>query len=102
MSDNLYISVNGEEISLCQTPTYVTCMCLMTSKGVKRSLKGKQAIRAFRIYIQWLKYEHQKEFNRVGGKDPDGFLKDSADNIKMLDSIVNGLTDECAVEAYTI
>lgn len=40
---------------LWQTPTHITYMCMMTANGVASELKGKKAIRALRIYSEWVK-----------------------------------------------
>lgn len=55
MSMNLCLTVDGKDIDLWQTPTYVTNMCLMTSKGVKRTVSGKKAERALQAYFEWCK-----------------------------------------------
>ena len=41
-------------LELWQTPTEITYMCLMESDGRRQELKGKAAIRALRIYMQWV------------------------------------------------
>jgi hypothetical protein len=53
---NLCLRINGESYNLWQTPTHVTYMCLMTSKGVKPVMSGKQALRALQIYFEWCEY----------------------------------------------
>ena len=55
MSMNLCLTVDGKTVELWQTPTYITDMCMMTSKGVKSVMSGKQAMRALRIYFEWCK-----------------------------------------------
>jgi hypothetical protein len=56
MRMNLYLRINGHSVELWQTPTYITNMCLMTSKGLKPKVTGKQAARALNCYFEWCKY----------------------------------------------
>jgi len=99
MSMNLNLTVDGEDVWLDQTPTYITEMCLMKSNGYAATMTGKKAIRALRIYNHWRKYEHQKYFNSVGGKDDDGFLRDTSDRINEFDKFIDTLQDK-DVEVY--
>jgi hypothetical protein len=55
MSMNLNLRVDGVNVDLWQTPTYITYMCLMTSKGQKAKLEGKKAVRAIFMYFEWCK-----------------------------------------------
>jgi hypothetical protein len=96
---NLNLTVDGEEVWLDQTPTYITEMCLMKSDGYATVMTGKKAIRALRIYNHWRKYEHQKYFNSVGGKDDDGFLRDTSDRINEFDKFIDTLQDK-DIEVY--
>lgn len=60
MSHNLRFKHNGVNIDVYQTPTNVSNMALMTSKGVKPYFQwysGKIAKRAFLVYIEWLRLE---------------------------------------------
>ena len=58
MSMNLNLTVDGEHVNLFQTPTYVTNMCLVDSKGkVHSGVKGVEAKRAIHIYLRWVKDE---------------------------------------------
>lgn len=53
---NLTLKVNGRNIELWQTPTYITYMCLMGSDG-KHSDKTEieEAKRAIYCYLTWVK-----------------------------------------------
>jgi len=55
MSMNLTLKIDGREIDLWQTPTYITYMCLMDSDG-KYSTKTEpeEAKRAIWCYITWV------------------------------------------------
>lgn len=55
MSMNLTLEVDGRDIELWQTPTYITHMCLMDSDG-KYSTKTTpiEARRAIWCYITWV------------------------------------------------
>ena len=51
MSNNLHIQVDDVELDLYQTPTYITNMCMVNSKGsVALLLVGKKARRAIQAY----------------------------------------------------
>ncbi len=50
MSMNLHCN----KLDLWQTPTHITYMCMMTHEGVYSELNGNDAIRALRIYMQWV------------------------------------------------
>jgi hypothetical protein len=54
MSLNLYIEFDNQNIEIYQTPTYITCMCLMTDIGTKSEMTGKQAKRAVNCYLQYV------------------------------------------------
>jgi len=55
MSMNLHIKADGEELSLLQTPTHITYMCLVNSKGeIKGQINGKKALRAVHAYLLWV------------------------------------------------
>jgi hypothetical protein len=58
MSINLHIAIDGEEIDIYQTPSYITYMCMMTQDGWTMRLKGKQAQRAVRSYLAWVSHAH--------------------------------------------
>lgn len=53
MSINLYVICDGVSLDLVQTPTYITCMCMMSCDGVKSKLKKKHALRAVNCYLMW-------------------------------------------------
>lgn len=52
---NLTLKVDGRDIELWQTPTYITYMCLMDSDG-KYSTKTnpEEAKRAIQLYLTWV------------------------------------------------
>lgn len=52
---NLHARAGKETIDLWQTPTSITRMCLMSSKGIRVTAKGKAARRALRIYLEWVR-----------------------------------------------
>lgn len=54
MSMNLHCKLNGEKISLWQTPTHITYMCLY-GKQFRRgeAVTGKTARRALELYRLW-------------------------------------------------
>lgn len=54
MSINLYVICDGVSLDLVQTPTYITCMCMMSCDGVKSKLKKKNALRAVNCYLMWV------------------------------------------------
>lgn len=55
MSMNLYIKIDNKELSLYQTPTHITYICLMGTDGeIKSSLTGKAALRAVSCYCLWV------------------------------------------------
>jgi hypothetical protein len=55
MSINMYLTVDGKEVSLWQTPTYITYMCMTTDNGVfEYELTGKQAKAAIARYFEWV------------------------------------------------
>lgn len=57
MSHNLHFKYNGVKLDLYQTPTHISNMAIMTSKGVKPYFQwygGKVAKRALLVYIEWL------------------------------------------------
>lgn len=57
MSMNLHIEINGHEISIWQTPTQISYMCIVKSDGTTDSeLTGVEAKRAVHCYLQWIKY----------------------------------------------
>ncbi len=85
MSMNLHLTADGFTVDLWQTPTYITEMCLMTSKGVKSSMSGKQARRAMNIYFNWCRYS------------VDGNPTIATRHIKEIQSL---LTDEVDIEVY--
>lgn len=51
MSMNLHCN----KMQLWQTPTWVTYMCLITDKGFKPEVKGKQARAAANRYMEWVR-----------------------------------------------
>ena len=54
---NLNFRIDGEKISLRQTPSQITYMCVAQPDGTTPyELKGKKAVHALRIYMQWVKY----------------------------------------------
>jgi hypothetical protein len=55
MSMNLECKVNRELISLWQTPTWITYMCLATKDGIQSELTGAGARRAMYCYIEYIK-----------------------------------------------
>ena len=87
MSMNLHVSFDGHPFSLWQTPTFITNMCLYSDDEIQWEVKGKPAIRAINMYIEWVKhqlngvwdstedYEEQKEF-------VNDHIKSLQDNIK--------------------
>lgn len=85
MSMDLHLSIDGINVDLWQTPTYITEMCLMTSKGVKSPMTGKQAKRAMNIYFNWCRYS------------VNGHLKFATDHIKEIESL---LTDDVDIEVF--
>lgn len=54
MSMNLYITFDGRKQEVYQTPTHITYMCLMTDSGFSCELKGKNARRSVRCYVEYL------------------------------------------------
>lgn len=59
MSININLRIDGEIISLRQTPTHISYMCMVTDDGQIGSLyngklSGKKAIAAVRRYIAWV------------------------------------------------
>ena len=55
MSMNLYITVDGRELELYQTPSHITNMCMMGTDGeVKSEVKGKKAQRAIACYLEYV------------------------------------------------
>jgi hypothetical protein len=52
---NLTLEVNGRDVELWQTPTYITYMCLMDANG-KYSTKTEllEAKRAVHCYLTWI------------------------------------------------
>jgi len=64
MSMNLHVKFDGEEQILCQTPTQITYMCMVQPDGTcPFYLKGKKAIHALQIYIQWSAYKFNGSWN---------------------------------------
>jgi hypothetical protein len=55
MSMNLECRVNRKPISLWQTPTWITYMCLATKDGIQSELTGASARRAMYCYIEYIK-----------------------------------------------
>ncbi len=63
MSMNLCIKVDGEKLSVFQTPSYITYMCLVDSDGrIKEQLKGKKAMRAVYAYLLWIESRHNRVY----------------------------------------
>jgi hypothetical protein len=54
VSDNLYARTNHGQVDLWQTPSYVTHMCLMSSRGYRSSVRGNKAVRALRCYLEYV------------------------------------------------
>ena len=52
------MNLKCNKMELWQTPTHVTYMCMMTSKGVADEFTGKKARRALKIYQQWVSSCH--------------------------------------------
>ena len=65
MSMNLHLKVDGSNIDLWQTPTYITNMCLVSSKGVENEVAGKKAIRAMNAYLEWVKQTVSGTYNSL-------------------------------------
>lgn len=56
MSMNLRVEVNGKPVEgIIQTPTLVTYVCLTNHYGVQAEVTGKDAQRAIRCYLEWVK-----------------------------------------------
>lgn len=93
MSMNLYCS----GLSLQQTPTQITYMCLVQSDGsVPSKVNGEKAIHALQIYKQWLKLsvngvmwkdkkdlDEAKEYIDEQIKIIDKFIKTNKNNIEV-------------------
>ena len=55
MSMNLHIVIDGNEIAVYQTPSYITYMCMVDSDGYRRTkLHGKKAKRAAHCYLEYV------------------------------------------------
>jgi hypothetical protein len=83
---NLHLTVDGFTVDLWQTPTYITEMCLMTSKGVKSSMTGKHARRAMNIYFNWCRYSVRTNN-----------IMSAVEHIKEIEPL---LTDDVDIEVY--
>lgn len=46
------INLHCNKVNLWQTPTYITYMCLMTTKGVEDAA-GERAVQALKCYVEW-------------------------------------------------
>jgi len=87
MSWNLYVKENGgKELSLLQTPSYITQLCLSyNAKGKPDG--GPEGVR--NRYILWVKHLTQEQFNQACN-DPEeqkrvsGFAKEHIEQVKAL------------------
>jgi hypothetical protein len=66
---NLHIKFDGVEQFVYQTPTYISLMCVMTSKGINSSVTGKKASRAVLCYIAWVESLKNGVYNSLEERD---------------------------------
>jgi hypothetical protein len=79
MSMNLYIQCDGQELTMYQTPTVITQMCMLDSLGeVHFEFKGrKKSTRPIACYLKWVETFYNGTFdteedakdNRLGIRD---------------------------------
>jgi hypothetical protein len=62
MSTNLHIEVDGRELEIEQTPTWVTYMCLVDHDGY-RTRTGKSAISAMLRYREYIRGRLNGDWN---------------------------------------
>jgi hypothetical protein len=55
MSHNLCLEIDGREVDLYQTPTYVTYMCLVNEMGEVESRESDEAIAGLVTYFKWVR-----------------------------------------------
>jgi len=65
MSHKLQITIDGKDLPVYPTPTYITHMCMATDFTWNARLEGKEAMRAIQTYILWVNHTHPDD--ELGG-----------------------------------
>ena len=84
---NLHIEIDGEELSVWQTPTQITYMCLVQPDGsVAEVVRGQKARHAIYIYLQYVKYSLNGVWNDA--KQLEDARQNVAEHLKEVEALL--------------
>jgi hypothetical protein len=85
MSTNLYIKADNIELTMYQTPTYISNMCMCNNKGIiEFKVTGIKAKRALYLYLLWVRSLSNGKYNST---------KEAQDNYTLINDYIKTVTN---------